>query len=239
MTTSNSDSENQSTKFLRVLGPRRPLASINPETGAIAVRTFEKPDDASKWIDERNGKVNLYYTINPTKKPMNRKPTEADISEFQFAHVEADPLPGEDAADARKRHRAAFKCGIVPTPTIIYNSGNGVVALWKLEEPIPLTDKARIADCKAINKALALALGGKEKGYDTCYSVEHLLRLAYTKISPTRRSARRAAKSKTRATSNSFRTSIANMTFRPLKPRQLCPKTAQLARRSAWTIWTN
>ena len=183
MTNTNSDSENQTTKaisFLRAIGPRRPVASIDPETGGIVVRTLKTPHDAREWILPRNGTKNLYYTINPTKKPMERKPKESDIAEGQFHHVEADPMEGESAEAARKRHRAAFKSGVVPMPTLIYDSGNGVVALWKLETPVPFTDAASIEEFKAVNKALALALGGKAKGYDTCYSVDHLLRLPYT-----------------------------------------------------------
>ena len=178
-------SKNQPTKsdkavdFLCLLGPGRPLASIDPDSGAFVVSTPQTPEEARNWIAARQGKLNQYYTVNPTRRPMNRKPAESDIAEVQYFHVEADPKPGELAADARPRLRAEFEA-FDPPPTIIYDSGNGVVALWKLTEPIPLTAPAKVDECKAVNRSIAEALGGKAEGFDTCYSVEHLLRLPHT-----------------------------------------------------------
>lgn len=75
-----------------------------------------------EWIAARNGKKNLYWMLNPTRKRMKRKPTKADVARFDFAHVECDPLPGETSADAKRRHRAKLK-GMKMPPSLSQNKG--------------------------------------------------------------------------------------------------------------------
>ena len=169
------------------------LASLDPkvEGSTPKVANFKGDADRSNiksWHEDRDGKLNLYFQPNPTRKPIPKKCFERDIARVDYAFTEADPLDGEAAADARKRHRANIKAkaelGIIPPPTMIYDSGNGVVALWKLVEPITIDGPDDIASCKAINKGIADALGGKAAGYDNCQNLDRLLRVPFTKNLP-------------------------------------------------------
>src|SRR5262245_23062970 len=109
-------------RFLRQLRRTGPwtLAAIAPEGGTPIVQTFHGDSEVRlmrEWIKKRNGKTNLYLIPNRTKQRMSRKPAEGDMAFFDFAHVDCDPLDNEAAADARERHRAVLKSGIVPAPT--------------------------------------------------------------------------------------------------------------------------
>jgi hypothetical protein len=171
---------------LRTLRPNGPwtLAAIPADDGAIDVASFKGADEVAdmlEWIKARNGKKNLHWTLNPTRTRMNRKPTKAAIARFEYAHVECDPLPDESSADAKRRHRAKLKAMKYP-PWKIYDSGNGVVAVWKLKRPVVIKpgDMITIAECEAVNIGLKLVLGGKAQGYDDCHNADRLLRLPYT-----------------------------------------------------------
>ena len=49
------------------------FAAIVPD-GRIEVRTFTSSEsrELGDWIRRRNGKMNLYFTPNPVKRPMNK-----------------------------------------------------------------------------------------------------------------------------------------------------------------------
>jgi AAA domain len=177
----------QAVKALRVIRPRGPwtLASFDPnvENAAPHCKTFlgeTEVDAMRQWIAERNGTRNLYVVINPTKKRMNKKPAKADMAFGQYQFVDCDPRNDESPAEAKERHRARLASGAVPPPTIIYESGNGLVALWRRDESVKLTDKATIAEYEALNKGIAQVLGGKVDGYDDCQNVDRLLRIPCT-----------------------------------------------------------
>jgi hypothetical protein len=168
---------------LRMNGPWT-LAAIPVEGGAPEVASFKGAEEVAnmrEWIAARNGKKNLYWMLNPTRKRMNRKPTKADVARFDFAHVECDPLPGETSADAKRRHRAKLK-GMKKPPSLIYDSGNGVVGVWKIKRPVTIArgDVNAIAECEAVNIGLKLELGGKAEGVDDCQNSDRLLRLPHT-----------------------------------------------------------
>jgi hypothetical protein len=178
-----SDAAIAESRKLRVNGPWT-LAAIAVEGGAPEVVTFKGDKEVAamrEWIAARNGKKNLYWMLNPTRKRMNRKPTKADVARFDFAHVECDPLRGETSTEAKRRHRAKLKAMKKP-PSLIYDSGNGVVGVWKLKSPVGIErgDANAIAECEAVNIGLKLELGGKAQGVDDCQNIDRLLRLPNT-----------------------------------------------------------
>ena len=173
--------------FLKVIGVRT-LGVIDPRKDHAAPLCATPTDTSGvkTWLEKYIGKQNLYFTINPSKSSMNRKPAEHEIEQFEYAHVDCDPLPGESAEAARKRHREALKALPYP-PTLLWDTGNGVAAAWRIKKPVKLTDSTAIASCKAINLGLIDALGGKAKGVDHCQNLDRLLRIPYTLNIPDRR----------------------------------------------------
>jgi hypothetical protein len=50
------------------------LTAIVPDGGPVESETFRPADEIERlrsWIDERQGKKNLYFTVNPTMKPLS------------------------------------------------------------------------------------------------------------------------------------------------------------------------
>jgi hypothetical protein len=125
-------------------------------------------------------KRNTYFEPGVPRRRSNKKSTEADIAFSLFVCLDCDPKPGESSAEAKARHHRALHSGKVPLPTFEWESGNGVVALWRRAKSIKLDSPEAIARAKAENIAMAHALGGKEEGYDNCQSLDHLFRIPYT-----------------------------------------------------------
>jgi hypothetical protein len=69
------------------------LATLNPEVkGAPKVRTFDDALEAAMWAVERNeAGLNVYFHINPTLAPMQKKVSKADIKEVRWFYVDIDP----------------------------------------------------------------------------------------------------------------------------------------------------
>jgi AAA domain-containing protein len=160
------------------------LAAIAPDGGRIEVVSFKGAMQITamrKWIAGHDGEMNLYWTPNPTRKPMTRKPKKEDIGRADFAFVDLDPKPGETPAEAKRRHREALE-DLAQPPTFTYDTGGGLCALWMLADPKKIApgDAEGIAAYEAINIGLRNALGGKEAGADACHSIDHLMRVPHT-----------------------------------------------------------
>jgi hypothetical protein len=169
--------------FVReVLGNRATLTAIGQDTGAIETRAFPDLFDMARikamtdWIEQYQGKRNLYWTINSTLKPMNKKPAETDIKSMDYLHVDCDPRAVNDPPE-EARPRILATLGKYPKPpTVIIDSGNGFQALWKLNSPQPIDgDQAKADDAKLYSKKLAGDLEG-----DNCHNTDRLFRLPGT-----------------------------------------------------------
>ena len=146
-------------KFLERICQRGPwcLTAIIPD-GPTCTETFDDPETARKFIAAQNLDQNLYYTINPTRTAVTKKPSKADILAVEFLHVDADPRPDEQP-DKFKDRLLAEVDKFKPLPTAMIDSGNGIQLLWRLDKPIEVTGPDVIADIEARNYALAEAFG--------------------------------------------------------------------------------
>src|ERR1700722_1014525 len=142
-------------------GATRHLFAIG-KTGKIVARSFEptERDAAEAWIEERQGKANLYYSVNELKASVrNRKASRQDVASALHLHVDVDDPTALDR----------LRC-FVPKPTAIVASGGGYQAFWKLKEPTP-----HLARVERINADLARKLGG-----DKCHNIDRIMRLPGT-----------------------------------------------------------
>lgn len=157
-------------EFLNRLRPGGPwcLTAIPPEGGATETRTFKNADDAEAWIAQHNGKRNLYYTVGTVAQPTSKKPTKADIATLEYLWVDVDPFAGEDLQAERARILAMLR-EAKPEPSVIVDSGGGFQALWKLSEPLTITDPA---EAERYNRELERIFKA-----DSCHNVDRLLRL--------------------------------------------------------------
>jgi hypothetical protein len=150
-------------KFLVRLRPGGPwvLTAIPPDGGTTITETFTNREEARQFIAECNNgsnRYNVYYSVNPTKRPLSSKAKKADITSIAYLHVDADPDKGE-SPDAFKMRMADQFESLERIPTFCVDSGNGLQLLWRLEQPVEITGDGVIADIEARNYALAVRLG--------------------------------------------------------------------------------
>lgn len=161
------------------------LTSIVPD-GKTTTATFTDYADAERWALEQNGAGrNVYFTPQPTRGPVNKKPTKADIARVEFLFVDLDPFSGEDLDTERARIRKLLNGNLhekgYPETSITVDSGNGYNALWRLAEPIDVDGNAdKIADAERYTRELVNRLGG-DKG---THNIDRLLRLPFTRNLP-------------------------------------------------------
>src|SRR6516225_8682104 len=143
-------SESEAADFLQSIRPNEAwvLVAITPD-GPTETVTASSPAEVNAFISANNGKRNLYYSVNPTKTAMTKKPSKTDIAAVEYLHTDLDPHDDEtiEAAKARYLKRVAL---CEQTPAAIVDSGNGIQAVWKLSTRIALNGSAeQIADIEA------------------------------------------------------------------------------------------
>lgn len=170
--------------FLRKIRGDGPwvLAAIDPAGGAPIVATFAGPGRIPAmraWIDRFNGRLNLYFLPNRTKRPVAKKPREVDISSVDYAFVDIDPVAGETPEQCQKRGQKLLNALPHP-PTLSWCTGNGMQAAWRFDDHMAIESVEDVATCKEINIGLIKALGGKAAGIDSCQNLDRVLRLPGT-----------------------------------------------------------
>src|SRR5215208_874480 len=84
------------------------LTAIAPNGGPVESETFKPAEDVERlraWLDDRQGKMNLYFTVNPTMKPLSGrvKARKEHMRGMTTLHVDLDPRAGEDLELERQR----------------------------------------------------------------------------------------------------------------------------------------
>lgn len=172
-------STSQAISFLQQWSPDGvwALAAIAAEGGNPDVASFSASTvpEATAWLESRQGKQNLYFTVNEPAGHMQKKPRKEDIARVVGLHVDIDPRANEDLQQERARILELLKA-FQPRPTAVLFSGGGIQAFWKFASPIIVRgDEAARARIEQLNQALAL-----EFGADSCHNVDRLMRLPGT-----------------------------------------------------------
>ena len=156
------------------------LTSIVPDSGRIITTTFAAGEQSKmrQWIEERQGKWNLYFTVNRTYGNIGSKPKKADMAAAVSLHVDVDPRAGEDAGAERARALRLLR-EYEPRPSIIIDSGGGYQGFWILDEVVDLPgdpgDEARHLPIELRNLWIETQLQG-----DNCHNIDRIMRLPGT-----------------------------------------------------------
>jgi hypothetical protein len=169
--------------FLKRWAPEGPwvLTAIPQEGGKPDVETFtpETVGAMRTWVEDRNGRANLYFTVNPLLRGMRKKASREDVKELAWLHVDIDPRAAEPLEDERARIRALLTTNLpdgVPAPTVVIFSGGGFQAFWKLEGPLRIDgDLDRAEEAKCWNLQLERLFDA-----DSCHNVDRIMRLPGT-----------------------------------------------------------
>src|SRR5713101_3299506 len=96
--TSSSSGDVKSTiKFLEQLRPGGPwiLTAIHADKEWITTITAKNTDEVRAFVQQWEGKRNLYYSVNPTKTEMTSKAAKTDISAIEYLLADLDPADNE------------------------------------------------------------------------------------------------------------------------------------------------
>ncbi len=131
------------------------------------------------WLDEYNGKRNIYFHVNTTMRALGKKAGREDIMSVDWFHVDIDPRADEDLDEERKRALGLLTTNLpegVPAPSVVIFSGGGYQGFWKLEEPILIDgDLPKAEDAKRYNVQLEIRFGA-----DNCHNIDRIMRLPGT-----------------------------------------------------------
>ncbi|MCL7462692.1 VapE domain-containing protein [Pseudomonas sp. NW5] len=165
--------------FLQRFHPQGPwaLTGISPDKKVIKTRSFSPGQEAAylQWLDEHNGKLNLYFHVNRPTSELRKKAEKTDIGEAVCLHVDIDPRAGEDIQEEQKRALGILRAA-QPAPSVIVFSGGGYQAFWKLEEPVRIDGDLALAESfERYNIHLERLYGA-----DNCHNVDRIMRLPGT-----------------------------------------------------------
>lgn len=134
--------------FLEKLRPGGPwvLTAIKPD-GPTETITALDASAVCDFIRANDGRRNIYYSVNPTRKTMRSKASKLDIAAIEYLLADLDPKDDETPEAAKARYLGRLEVS-EPAPTAIVDSGNGVQALWRLAEPIKLAEPVTVKDEK-------------------------------------------------------------------------------------------
>jgi hypothetical protein len=176
-------------EFLQWLRPDGPwlLIAIVPN-GSPTAATANTSKDVDSFVKKHDGKRNIYYSVNPTRKAMNKKAEKTDIARIEFLLSDLDPADDEKPENAKARYLGQLSSDFEPKASAIVDSGNGIQTLWKLTEPIVLPDDEKeraaiITDVEARSAALMVRLGGKPG----TQNIDRILRLPGTTNLPNKK----------------------------------------------------
>jgi len=169
--------------FLLRWAPSGPwvLTAIQPDRKGIATRTFRPKEEAAlrRWLDDFNGKRNIYFHVNPPIRDLSKKAEREDIDRVEWLHVDIDPRAGEDVELEQRRALELLTTKLprgVPAPTVVIFSGGGYQGFWRLAEPLPVGgDLVKAEDAKRYNQQLEVLFGA-----DNCHNIDRIMRLPGT-----------------------------------------------------------
>jgi len=156
------------------------LTAIAVDRKAITTATFEAETDTecAEWIEKYNGTRNIYFHVNPTRGPMDKKALREDMRGMRWLHVDVDPRDGQDLQAERERALTQLldpPAG-VPKPTAVIFSGGGYQGFWRLDEEFEINGDVGLAEtAKRWNLQLELLFGA-----DNCHNVDRIMRLPGT-----------------------------------------------------------
>ncbi|KQS82491.1 hypothetical protein ASG32_23295 [Methylobacterium sp. Leaf361] len=164
------------------------VAAIDPELGGCHGATFALPterDALSRWIEARQGKHNLYFTLNepvPREQQQGKhgRVCKADIARIRGIAIDCDPHfdpTADDGGLSKERERLwhqALDWRQRQEASAVIDSGGGYQGVWLLRESLPATPQT-IAAAEAQARGFALLNGG-----DNTHDVSHLFRMPGT-----------------------------------------------------------
>jgi hypothetical protein len=186
--------------FLHAVHAGRPvhLTAISAATRLLLGRTFAaaESEDLRRWLDEKQGLFNIYFSINALRYGLGRerkegtccgpKAAKTDVARMHFVHVDLDPKKGETPDEAKARAQALLDAYHL-SPSIVVDSGGGLQALWALvalgTELDVNGDIDKAHELERVTRQLEIDFGidaaGKNAA-DHCFNIDRIFRVPGT-----------------------------------------------------------
>ena len=157
----------------------RLLAAILPD-GPLEFRCFwpQQQSETKAWLSAKTAAgANIYYSLNQPAWALDKKAMKPDIRSVRTLHVDIDPDKNRGETPEQCKERALEELSSYnPAPSVIVDTGNGIQAMWLLEDAITLDGtEADWLRVEAYNLALAKAFAA-----DHCHNADRIFRLPGT-----------------------------------------------------------
>jgi hypothetical protein len=164
---------------------------IDPKThtqmGAPEARAFVRDDlrdggPVERWINKRQGKANIYFTVNNLVSVLNKKAKKTDVAEVLAAQIDIDLPGGEDQEFGTARLLDLVHSFRLP-PSVTVGSGGGVQAFWFLQPDERLKtdgDEAKAEAVECLTRGLENEIAAMGVEVDACHNVDRIMRLPGT-----------------------------------------------------------
>jgi hypothetical protein len=178
--------------FLGGLDPkgRHDLTGIGPNNITTASFDAGEWERMRRWIDARQGKANLYYSVNKPKPDARRdnKLRKNEIGSIRALAIDLDPTKvkgGDGSGEHFRRERERLLAAVAGAandpqcpPTLTVDSGGGIQMLWHLEPAVPAD--GNIERAEGIARTIGARFGG-----DNTWNIDRIMRLPGTVNVPT------------------------------------------------------
>jgi hypothetical protein len=155
--------------------------------GQWSLATFEK--EMVAWIANWNATHGIYFAANPSRKQafgrrasefMRKEAETLDLAAFQYAPTDFDP-PKSMSPDEWEKHVREKLADLDLKPTLIWRSGYGMQAMWRIKPAVDLLTNDDVRQCKRTCKGVAEMVNEKAGlTSDSVASLDHIFRLAGT-----------------------------------------------------------
>lgn len=155
---------------------------VTGEKGLIEARGFpSKPavdwEAVASWIEERQGRANLYFSVNSLGRMLHKKAEKGDVAEIVALHVDID-VPAGEAQDSTAAALVERVQKHSPPPSAVIASGGGVQAFWILDKgsrPWVFEDINAIEAFEGYSRGLEDTFKA-----DRCHNADRIMRLPGT-----------------------------------------------------------
>lgn len=159
------------------------LAALHPSGIPPKTLTTDSVEEAINFVDHWVDNHGIYYNANPAIDGIRRdkKLGKDDVAIGRFVQADFDHTdegirlvlaPGAKDALVERLRNGEIGPG---RPTIINDSGNGIQALWRLEDEVDLSNRRARDEFEGYGRWIADHNNG-----DHCWTVNHLFRLPHT-----------------------------------------------------------
>jgi len=164
------------------------VVAIAPDDRKIEARAFTHEDlrpggPAERWIDKRQGRMNLHFSVNTLGIPIDKKASKADVSEIVALQSDLDPPDGTNPEVFAEETVGAL-LELERVPSTIIKSGGGVQALWVLKAGDRILvhgDLNKAEDAECYTRGIEEMLASRGLSPDTsCHNVDRVMRLPGT-----------------------------------------------------------